>query len=355
MKIMKWEELELPEVNVEEEERCAALEIESQRALEEQEEWEEEMRWQEYLDEEEEKSKAWTLSQVVSFMKNGGIVVAMAGKPVRVDFGTKLITMTKYSKPECECSNLDDPEEVYAEHLLVISVKHTTYRLHCIHCKRLMSDSLTREVRDYLLSGGMIKKKFGEIVETRDEERALWKRDHDPEGKYGWHGDGDRTVSNVVVEEMPLCERDFTEGELKNLPYFAYLLTKHWEAVKTATKERDGHRCRLCNTKRGKLSVHHSTYVRKGKEDVLDTVTLCEDCHARHHGVPNSELAKDLESLIDEVKSLGAEVGKINAAQTMDEALKLAKGVQKGHDTIVSRFYGIIATARKPKNVTSTD
>lgn len=46
--------------------------------------------------------------------------------------------------------------------------------------------------------------------------------------------------------------------------------------------ERDGRRCRLCNSKE-RLEVHHRTYKRRGNEKLDDLTTLCHRCHATYH------------------------------------------------------------------------
>jgi hypothetical protein len=92
---------------------------------------------------------------------------------------------------------------------------------------------------------------------------------------------------------------------LSTMPFSEYLQTQHWHEVRQAELERAGYRCRLCNaaghdpreppkrsptgglilTVRAELNVHHRTYERRGCELPEDVITLCRECHERHHGI----------------------------------------------------------------------
>jgi 5-methylcytosine-specific restriction endonuclease McrA len=67
------------------------------------------------------------------------------------------------------------------------------------------------------------------------------------------------------------------------MPYSAYLETDHWQAVRARALRRAGRRCQICGA-RGRLDVHHNTYVRRGRELNSDVVALCRDCHDLYHG-----------------------------------------------------------------------
>jgi len=71
--------------------------------------------------------------------------------------------------------------------------------------------------------------------------------------------------------------------ELKSMPYAEYLQTPEWDATRKAALKRARYRCELCNNQ-GQLHVHHKTYERLGEEYAKDLITLCADCHAKHHG-----------------------------------------------------------------------
>jgi len=77
------------------------------------------------------------------------------------------------------------------------------------------------------------------------------------------------------MENQPLMR-------LRTMPYEEYLQTPEWIEKREQTLERDGHRCRVCNS-REKLHVHHRTYARRGNEDLNDLTTLCETCHEEFH------------------------------------------------------------------------
>lgn len=71
---------------------------------------------------------------------------------------------------------------------------------------------------------------------------------------------------------------------LDRMPYDEYLASEHWKLVSDEAKERDGHRCRICNSD-GTLHVHHRTYERRGRERPEDVITLCAECHRLFHDV----------------------------------------------------------------------
>lgn len=70
--------------------------------------------------------------------------------------------------------------------------------------------------------------------------------------------------------------------KLRTMPYEQYLQTPEWAVKRDQALERDGHRCRACNSEE-KLNVHHRTYARRGNEDLNDLTTLCQPCHEHFH------------------------------------------------------------------------
>lgn len=60
--------------------------------------------------------------------------------------------------------------------------------------------------------------------------------------------------------------------------YHEYLQSDAWKSLRLLCLQRDGHRCRICNSKED-LEIHHRTYDRFGHEDVEDLTTLCHRCH----------------------------------------------------------------------------
>lgn len=70
--------------------------------------------------------------------------------------------------------------------------------------------------------------------------------------------------------------------QLRTMPYELYLKTDEWREKRELALERDGYRCRLCDT-REQLHVHHRTYARRGNERLDDLTTLCDRCHNWFH------------------------------------------------------------------------
>ncbi len=70
--------------------------------------------------------------------------------------------------------------------------------------------------------------------------------------------------------------------ELKSMPYPEYLQTPEWAKKRQQILERDGGRCRICDSSES-LNVHHRTYERRGNEDLNDLTTLCRRCHEHFH------------------------------------------------------------------------
>jgi 5-methylcytosine-specific restriction endonuclease McrA len=68
--------------------------------------------------------------------------------------------------------------------------------------------------------------------------------------------------------------------------YAAYLRSDGWRRLRREALERDGHRCRLCNSGL-RLQVHHRYYPETlGTETADALTTLCGRCHdvVAHHG-----------------------------------------------------------------------
>ena len=53
------------------------------------------------------------------------------------------------------------------------------------------------------------------------------------------------------------------------MPYDAYLRTDHWFILSNKVKERDGKRCKLCNSK-NQLTAHHRSYKNRGKRNEIE-------------------------------------------------------------------------------------
>lgn len=63
------------------------------------------------------------------------------------------------------------------------------------------------------------------------------------------------------------------------MTYQEYLQSPEWKALRRRAIDRDGGRCRLCNSNK-RLEVHHRTYTRfLGEEPIENLTTLCYRCH----------------------------------------------------------------------------
>lgn len=74
---------------------------------------------------------------------------------------------------------------------------------------------------------------------------------------------------------------------LRRMPYSHYIDSQHWSLVRSAALKRDGSRCADCGAADNEkpLEVHHVAYSRKGKENLEDIITLCNECHQERHFV----------------------------------------------------------------------
>ena len=63
--------------------------------------------------------------------------------------------------------------------------------------------------------------------------------------------------------------------------YSEYMLSDKWQKKRLARMKMDNNTCQMCGAKK-RLSVHHLTYERFGREDVEhDLITLCLKCHQK--------------------------------------------------------------------------
>ena len=73
--------------------------------------------------------------------------------------------------------------------------------------------------------------------------------------------------------------------------YREYLRSRRWHFVRWLRKVLDLGVCQDClrvgRIRRDGLQVHHESYRNRGGSipgEVMDTVTLCDKCHAKRHG-----------------------------------------------------------------------
>ena len=72
--------------------------------------------------------------------------------------------------------------------------------------------------------------------------------------------------------------------ELRQMPYWQYLRTPHWQILRHRALGLAERRCFYCGSG-DHLDVHHLTYSRRGCELDEDLIVLCRTCHAYEHGL----------------------------------------------------------------------
>lgn len=121
----------------------------------------------------------------------------------------------------------------------------------------------------------------------------------------------DETRTETIILNHPMTAH--------KLAYTEYLKTEYWGEVRQLVKDRDGHRCVLCNSGQS-LEIHHRTYanLKIEKEHLGDVHTLCSKCHAHYHGkklakkVPIKSKSLILSSPLMPIPKYGQGVAKSN-------------------------------------------
>lgn len=67
-----------------------------------------------------------------------------------------------------------------------------------------------------------------------------------------------------------------------SLLYVLYLRSPLWRLRRQIWIIFAGGRCQRCGSRR-RLTIHHRTYERLGRERRADVTVLCWNCHRRHH------------------------------------------------------------------------
>lgn len=68
----------------------------------------------------------------------------------------------------------------------------------------------------------------------------------------------------------------------ERIDYDEYMNSKQWRRIRKWVLTFWGNKCALC-TSSIRMSVHHRTYERLGKELLTDLIALCGRCHNVHH------------------------------------------------------------------------
>jgi len=90
------------------------------------------------------------------------------------------------------------------------------------------------------------------------------------------------SARRLVGREGRLSESGEHPDDLRQMPYWKYLKTAHWETRRRQALADAQDRCFYCGSAEH-LDVHHLTYVRRGCELDEDLMVLCRACHADEH------------------------------------------------------------------------
>lgn len=80
--------------------------------------------------------------------------------------------------------------------------------------------------------------------------------------------------------------------------YREYLASPHWAEKRQRFSDRTPKHCKACGATGCRLSVHHRTYKRLGREKLADLAFLCDDCHGKVHRFGGQNIWANTEFLI---------------------------------------------------------
>lgn len=95
---------------------------------------------------------------------------------------------------------------------------------------------------------------------------------------------GLRLENHNEEQRLNRLARQARTAQLREMPFAAYRMHPEWQARRSATLARAGHRCQACGTRGARLDVHHNSYDNYGDERPPDLIALCGDCHGIFHG-----------------------------------------------------------------------
>jgi len=106
-------------------------------------------------------------------------------------------------------------------------------------------------------------------------------------------------------------------AERKQL-YREYLDSQVWFEKRAIALTRDGHRCRLCYSKRN-VNVHHRRYPKVlGEEPLNDLITLCAKCHEKFHDIQNTKPTLKKKKAKKQISELAMLIAKQKADATLN-------------------------------------
>lgn len=88
-------------------------------------------------------------------------------------------------------------------------------------------------------------------------------------------------------------KKEELQKKLKSCGYKDYLNSDYWGKLRKHVKERDCHKCRICNSQKN-LNVHHRNYDKRGEfyYEAYELITLCGECHEVFHKNRKIEMKK---------------------------------------------------------------
>jgi 5-methylcytosine-specific restriction endonuclease McrA len=154
-----------------------------------------------------------------------------------------------------------------------------------------------------------------------------------------------RSLRRKRRKSRSIADQALAEQGPRKMLYSLYLKTSHWRRIRERTLQRDRRRCVRCQKKA--TDIHHLTYVRLGREDLNDLVSVCRDCHLKVHEnclvikAPKQKLSKRQQRRLRK---------SFQIMRTVNNALR------KGHDSKDPKIQKIVEAMRwrKEKGIGDT-
>lgn len=116
----------------------------------------------------------------------------------------------------------------------------------------------------------------GRLKATVFDRKPELNEPHDPTRK-SKHGSQKQKLRAQNKRRIQPPKKSFVRPE-----YFAYIRSAKWKKKRTQAFECHGRKCQICGATE-RLTVHHKTYERLGREEMQDLEVLCRDCLDNHH------------------------------------------------------------------------
>ncbi len=167
----------------------------------------------------------------------------------------------------------------------------------CKHCKEIETFSVSKtKLPELLFSENIVcrkcqsiankkqKEKYNEQMQEMEMQTDLF-IDSYLNPAYSFNDDvPKKNYYNTVLNAMIGLNHNKIFNFAAKMPYYDFLKTPYWAAVRYKVMQRAGFKCSLCN-ENGKLAVHHRSYENRGYEiqNQKDLICLCNDCHEKFH------------------------------------------------------------------------